>query len=103
MLKAEVWLFFRAFHRLMLLGLMSVFLNVDFLRNENSLHVVGLPHVCRQVEAKGLGADMGEWLAKCLALPPVSGQVPPLEGLDTQLLRQIGLKGHFHGLSLPEE
>ena len=76
------------------------FLITDFFTRAS--HSVALC-VLKQVAARGLGADMGKWLAECLALPPVPRQVPPLEGLDTRLLRRIGLHGHFHGLSLPEE
>ena len=42
-------------------------------------------------------------IAACLALPPTPGSLPPLEGLDVELLARLGLPGGegFHGQRLP--
>ena len=51
----------------------------------------------------GDGGRMGRFIAACLALPPTPGSLPPLEGLDVELLARLGLPGGegFHGQRLP--
>jgi hypothetical protein len=51
--------------------------------------------------ASGSAGPIVAWLSRCLALPPVPGQLPPLDGLDTNLLRILALPEALHGKQLP--
>ena len=48
----------------------------------------------------GLTAATGipAWLGKCLDLPATPGSVPPLDGLDRDVLRQLALPHACHTL-----